>query len=192
MLWRLNGAIYPELSEKTTKIKLTLVADYRIIPPSNQPRLLEKKMKTYKAYKVLYERADGKLFSCCRNEYFPIEFIVEYEVGKIVKPSIPESKLFAFLDLEDAKSFMNNLLSKMVIYECEGVGLSTSAVPQSFDYYESDKKNLKRDFIRYWKNFTQAKNSKKAIPRGNALRFPYLSSVAFDSIKLTKLVEHDH
>lgn len=145
-------------------------------------------MKTYKAYKVLYERPDGKLFSCCRNEYFPIDFIVEYEVGKIVKPNIPESKLFAFLDLEDAKSFMNSLFSKMVIYECEGVGLSTSAVPQSFDYYESTKQN----FIRYWKNFTQAKNSKKAIPRGNALHFPYSSSVAFDSIKLTKLVEHDH
>lgn len=146
-------------------------------------------MKTYKAYKVLYQKIDGSLVSCCRNSDFPKEFVVEYKVGKSVKPNIPESKLFAFLDLQEAISFALTMCSnRMVIYECECTGLSTSARPQTFRFCE----NTRQNFIRYWKNFAQAKNAKRAIPKGSPIRFPYESSVTFDSIKLTNLVECNH
>lgn len=66
-------------------------------------------MKKYPnlVYKIVWRNGD-KLFSCCQNVAFPERLRVEYIPGKITRPVLRTSRLFAFTSYLDARSFLKN------------------------------------------------------------------------------------
>jgi hypothetical protein len=75
-------------------------------------------------YKVVYTNKDRVHESVCRNPNMPIEARIIYNIGKIIKPNIKNSKIFCFNSISNAKLFIektfNNYYGNFKIMECIG------------------------------------------------------------------------
>lgn len=85
-------------------------------------------MTTY--YKVLHRCKDGKLLSIRNLLWGGIDYCgdmatVEYKVGEFVEPTIKNSKLYCFPQLDNVRSFISpllyyrNFIRYIEIYACE-------------------------------------------------------------------------
>lgn len=68
-------------------------------------------MKNKIYYKVVYKHN-------LRSARAPYNCAIEYKIGKFVKPTLPNSKLFVFNSLQKAKRFCSSLCDEC-IYKCE-------------------------------------------------------------------------
>ena len=76
-------------------------------------------MKVYKVVNTL----DGRMISCTMGDSMG-EWIVDYEIGKVSKPNVERTYLYAFKSKRDAISFMreNGMdgESRYIILKCDG------------------------------------------------------------------------
>lgn len=94
------------------------------------------------------------------------KYNLTYKVGKVTKPTIPKSMLFAFLDLNEAKDLCDMILDKRcAIYEAETPYYITGILPQ----YLND--NIPEKF---WATYEKPEDSHKN-------KSPFLEIMKFKS-----------
>jgi hypothetical protein len=119
-------------------------------------------------YKVCW-KFNGELRSCCQNYCFPEQYRAVYKIGEVTFPTIPNSKLFAFTNLESARLFKNGFWPNagyMVIVKCKAKNLTKIMANVPEINYST--------MIQFWKAKKNHKRTKKFItsekfPKGTVL-----------------------
>ena len=96
-----------------------------------------------------YKVVDEDLRSCCKNDFFPEEYRVQYIVGEFVKPSVDETCLYVFKEFVNAKDFINNAFIDgpyWKIYRCE---VTNPLRASSLAYPESIHRFWKGQYVEY-------------------------------------------
>lgn len=116
----------------------------------------------------------SKYTSCCHNYSFPEEFRTEYKIGEFCYPTIANTKLFAFTDLNEAIQFNSTFHTlETLIFRCEILNPDYETYPVSIF-------NIKK----YWKS-----SNRKSFKPHPLLEIDNITScVAGDAIKLIERV----
>lgn len=127
-------------------------------------------------YKVV-NCLDNKYYSATVNLDLLDDYVTEYKVGRVTKPTIKNTKLFIFNNLADAKAFKSRFCSSSGrVFEC--IPLNPSHIRYIGQAYEADK-------------FWECKWLHKALRfvfRDLRCEPEYKNAMACDALKLTKEV----
>ena len=137
----------------------------------------------FNVYKVVTRKESGRLVSF-NTSYSGMSRDLEYAIGKVTVPVIPNSLLFAFLDLDDAKRFIY-MSENAEIYLAKTPSYVKGVYPQICGLSNSPQKEA--ELRLFWLNYKNPKDSVK-----NALvdfLYDYSSSVCCPSIELIKKVD---
>lgn len=137
----------------------------------------------FNVYKVVTRKESGRLVSF-NTSYSGMSRDLEYAIGKVTVPVIPNSLLFAFLDLDDAKRFVC-MSENSEIYLAKTPSYIKGIYPQLCGLSNSLKGES--ELRLFWLNYKNPTDSVK-----NALAdflYNYSSSVCCPSIELIEKVD---